>query len=145
MYHTKFSTLVKQVSSTELYYYSEINMLWPVANRDFIAHLIVTENSKTKVITISGPTAPKMLPDKPGIVRIKVADRKWTITPLANGQIGVEYILHVDPAGALPSWLVNMFDAESPSKIFKEIKVQLQKPAYRNSVIAMANQNLKAQ
>jgi hypothetical protein len=140
MYHTKSSSLIKQVSSSELYYYSEINMPWPVLNRDFVAHLIVSQNPQTKVITIDGPTVQGMMPQKPGVVRIREATGRWTITPIENGQIKVEYTLHVDPAGTLPSWLVNMFAAEGPIKIFKGIKVQLQKPAYKGTVFAFAKE-----
>jgi hypothetical protein len=48
--------------------------------------------------------------------------------------------LHVDPAGTLPSWLVNMFAAEGPVKIFKAIKVQLQKPVYKSNNLAFASE-----
>ncbi|MDR3697830.1 hypothetical protein [Mucilaginibacter sp.] len=48
----------------------------------------------------------------------------------------VEYTIHVDPAGSLPSWLVNMFATEGPMKIFKGIRSQLQKPVYRNTELA---------
>ncbi|HEY4196075.1 MAG TPA: START domain-containing protein [Mucilaginibacter sp.] len=140
MYHTKSSTLIKQVSALELYYYSEVNMPWPIQNRDFVAHLIVSQNPQTKVISIEGPTVPGMVPQKSGVVRIKEATGRWTITPLENGQIKTEYILHVDPAGTLPSWLVNLFAAEGPVKIFKAIKVQLQKPAYKGNVLAFASE-----
>jgi hypothetical protein len=64
MYHTKSSTLIKQVSATELYYYSEVSMPWPIQNRDFVAHLIVSQNPQTKVITIQGPTVAGMVPQK---------------------------------------------------------------------------------
>ncbi|GAA4310475.1 hypothetical protein GCM10023149_05170 [Mucilaginibacter gynuensis] len=58
------------------------------------------------------------------------------ITPLKNGQIKVEYSLHVDPGGALPAWLVNMFATDGPMKIFRNLKLQLQKPAYKNADLA---------
>src|ERR1700739_618840 len=36
--HLKSSYLVKRVSQNELYYYAEVNLPWPAANRDFVAH-----------------------------------------------------------------------------------------------------------
>src|SRR5579859_2230264 len=41
VYHVKSAKLVKQVSPSELYYYSEVSLPWPAANRDFVAHLTV--------------------------------------------------------------------------------------------------------
>lgn len=136
VYHTKSAALIKQVSPSELYYYSEINLPWPVANRDFVAHLMVTQDPDSKVVTIAGPVVPGIVPEKKGIVRIERSNGKWTITPTGNGQINVEYSIFVDPGGDLPSWLVNMFATEGPLQIFRNIRLQLQKPAYKNVFVA---------
>jgi hypothetical protein len=141
IYHTKSSVLVKQVSPTELYYYSEINLPWPTANRDFVAHLTVTQNPETRIVTIEGPVVSGFVAQKQGVVRITDANGKWMITPIGNDRVKVEYAIHLDPGGSLPSWLVNMFAAEGPIKIFKGIKLQLQKRAYKNSALAAAENN----
>jgi len=138
IYHTKSSVLIKQVSATELYYYSEVNLPWPTANRDFVAHLIVSQNPETKTVTIEGPVVTGFVAPKQGVVRITDATGKWLITPTGNDQVKVEYAIHLDPGGSLPSWLVNMFAAEGPIKIFKGIKLQLQKRTDKSSVLASA-------
>jgi len=136
VYHLKSCILLKQVSPSELYYYSEVSLPWPVAERDFVAHLTVSQNPDTKVVTIDGPSVPGFVPVKKGIIRVNDSKGKWIITPLGNNQIRVEYTLHVDPGGGLPSWLVNMFATEGPLKIFRNIKLQLQKPEYKNNDLA---------
>ncbi len=133
VYHTKSCELVKQVSPTELYYYSEINLPWPAENRDFVAHLTLTQNPENKVVTIDGPSVPGLVEQKKKIVRIENSKGKWVITPTVGNTIKVEYSLHVDPGGSLPAWLVNMFAAEGPTQIFENLKIQLQKPQYRNA------------
>ena len=60
--HTKSCTLIKQVSPSELYYYSEINIPWPAENRDFVAHLTVHQNPETKVVTVDGPAVSGFVP-----------------------------------------------------------------------------------
>lgn len=135
-YHTKSCKLLKQVSATELYYYSEISLPWPVQNRDFVAHLIITQNPDTKVVTVDGPAVQGFVPVKKGIVRVYNSSGKWIITPAGVDQLKVEYTIHVDPGGSVPAWLVNMFAAEGPLKFFKSLKIQLQKPAYQNVAIA---------
>ncbi|MDB5143461.1 MAG: hypothetical protein JWQ66_2174 [Mucilaginibacter sp.] len=136
IYHTKSCVLVKQVSPSDLYYYSEISLPWPVANRDFVARLTVTQDPDTKVITVDGPAVPGFVPVKKGVVRIDHSSGKWIITPLGTDQIKVEYTIHVDPGGSLPAWLVNMFATEGPLQIFRGLKLQLQKPVYKNIVLA---------
>jgi len=136
VYHVKSAKLVKEVSPTELYYYSEVSLPWPAANRDFVAHLIVSQNPDTKVVTIDGPATPGFVPVKKGVVRIENSIGKWIITPLGPNQINVEYSIHVDPGGSLPAWLVNIFATDAPLQIFRNLKMQLKKPAYKNSVLA---------
>jgi hypothetical protein len=138
VYHIKSCTLVKRVSASELYYYSEVSLPWPAADRDFVAHLTVTQNPDTKIVTIDGPAVQGFVPEKKGTVRVNDSKGKWVITPMGADQIKVEYTIHVDPGGDLPSWLVNMFATEGPLKIFRNIKSQLQKPAYKNSYFALA-------
>jgi hypothetical protein len=136
VYHVKSAKLVKQVSPAELYYYSEVSLPWPAANRDFVAHLIVSQDPDTKVVTIDGPAVPGFVPVKKGIVRIDHSFGKWIITPAGADQLHVEYSIHVDPGGSLPSWLVNIFATDAPLQIFRSLKTQLQKPVYKNTALA---------
>jgi START domain-containing protein len=134
--HVKSAVLLKQVSASELYYYSEIAMPWPVANRDYVAHLIVSQDPNSKIVTIDGPAVSGWVPEKKGIVRIDRSIGKWIITPTGPNQVNVVYTIHVDPGGSLPAWLVNMFGTEAPVQIFKALRTQLQKPEYKNSYLA---------
>jgi hypothetical protein len=136
VYHTKSVNLIKQVSPSELYYYSEVNIPWPLHNRDFIAHIKVTQDPVSKVITVDAPCLADMVPVKDGIVRIEHSVGKWIITPTDNGQVKVEYTLHLDAGGSVPAWLLNMFITQGPTESFIKLKAQLQKPAYKNVKLA---------
>ena len=133
VYSTKSSVLLKQVSPSELYYYSEVSIPWPAANRDFIAELRAVQDSHSRVVTIYGPIFPDYLPVKKDIVRVRRSEGKWIISPLGKGKIKVEYTLRVDPGGDLPAWLVNMFVTKGPFESFRKLKEQLQKPEYVNA------------
>jgi hypothetical protein len=135
LYHTKSCTVIKEVSPADLYYYSEIDLPWPAENRDFVSHLTVNQNPANKLITIDGPAVPGFVPLKNGIVRVEHSGSQWLITPLPNNEIKVKYTLHVDSGGALPAWLINMFATQGPMQIFKQLKLQLQKPAYKNATL----------
>jgi len=133
VYHTKTAKVIKQVSPSELYYYSEVSLPWPAANRDFVAHLTVSQNPVTRVVVIDGPAVPNMVPLKKGVVRVNNSKGKWTITPKGFDEVKIEYTLHTDPAGNLPAWMVNMFATEGPLKVFENLKQQIQKPDYKNA------------
>lgn len=133
VYGTKSSTLLKKVSPSELYYYSEVDIPWPLSNRDFIAHLMVSQDPRTKVVTIKGPTEANYLPVKKNIVRVNHSNGKWILTPTKNNVIQIEYTLEVDPGGTIPVWLVNLFATSGPTETFKKMKAQIQKAQYVNA------------
>lgn len=120
------------MSPSELYYYSEVAVPWPAQNRDYICHIVVKQDDKTKVITIDAPCINAMVPEKDNIVRITHSVGKWIIYPAENNTIKVYYELEVDPAGAVPAWLVNMFATKGPLEIFQKLKLQVQKPVYKD-------------
>lgn len=132
VYHTKVCSLLRKVSPSELYYYSEVSLPWPCENRDFVAHISVSQNPESKVVLVDAPAVPGMVSSKEGIVRVSHSKGKWLITPVDRSHVRVDYTLLVDPGGAIPAWLVNTFAAQGPLESFRKLKQQLQLPAYRN-------------
>jgi len=139
VYGTKSSFLLKRISPLELYYYSEVDIPWPISNRDFIAHLTVSQDPNTKVVTISGPTEANYLPTKPHIVRVNASNGKWVLTPTKNNLVLIDYTLEVDPGGTVPVWLVNLFATSGPIETFKKMKEQVKKPKYVNANLSLIN------
>ena len=135
VYATKSCTVIKQASPSELFYYSEVNIPWPVNNRDFIVRLKVAQDAKTKVVTVEGENKPTLLPEKKNIVRIQQCYSKWIIVPQTNGQVKIEYVLQVDPGGMVPAWLINLFATKGPFESFKNLRLQVKKPAYNRVVL----------
>lgn len=133
VYNTKSSVLLKQVSPSELFYYSEITLPWPAQNRDFIAHIVVSQNPATKTVTIDAPCVSGFVPVKQSLVRVTDSHGKWIVSPLSKKQIKVEYTIAVDPGGSIPAWLVNLVASQGPLESFKMLKRQLQKPAYKHA------------
>ena len=135
VYATKSCTVIKQASPSELFYYSEVNIPWPVNNRDFIVRLKVAQDAKTKVVTVEGENKPTLLPEKKNIVRIQQCYSKWIIVPQTNGQVKIEYVLQVDPGGLVPAWLINLFATKGPFESFKNLRLQVKKPVYSRVVL----------
>jgi hypothetical protein len=133
VYSTRSAMVLKQVSPSELYYYSEVNVPWPASNRDFIARLSVMQDARTKVVTILGPVFPDYIPEKKDIVRVRHSEGKWIIMPVSKDRVRVEYTLNMDPGGNIPAWLVNMFATKGPYESFRKLKVQLTKPAFAHA------------
>lgn len=132
VYATKSAVLLKRVSPSELYYYSEIEIPWPASNRDFIAHLKVKQDPRTKIVTLDGPNIPNYIPEKEGIVRVVAGSGKWILTPIGN-KVRIDYYLLADPGGSIPAWLVNLFATKGPMESFRALKEQVKKTSASKS------------
>ena len=134
-YHTK-SSILKEVSPSELFYYSELSLPFPMSNRDFIEHIIISQNPVTRVMTMIVQNLPDFIPAKKGVVRVLNSQCKWVVTPLTDKSLLVEFTLFADPAGSIPVWLVNAMSYYGPYETFKKLKNQLLKPEYQNVSLA---------
>jgi hypothetical protein len=134
-YHTK-SSILKEVSPSELFYYSELSLPFPMSNRDFIEHIVISQNSVTRVMTMIVQNLPDFIPAKKGLVRVLNSQCKWVVTPLTDKSLLVEFTLFADPAGSIPVWLVNAMSYYGPYETFKKLKNQLLKPEYQNVSLA---------
>jgi hypothetical protein len=124
--HAKECVLLKTVSDRELFYYTEVDLPWPLDNRDFVTHLKISEDPVTKAININAPAVPGIVPPKKGRIRISQSMASWTITPVGGGKLRVEYTLQVDPGGLIPAHIVNMFACQAPVETFTNMKKELQ-------------------
>jgi len=132
--HTKSCVLIRKVSPSELYYYTEVSLPWPLENRDFSAHIKVSQDLNTKIVTVNAPAVPSWVPVKPGIVRISHSKGFWTITPTDKGRVKIDYILEVDPGGNIPPVIVNTFASQGPIETFMNMRKELQTGKYKNVV-----------
>jgi hypothetical protein len=132
-FNTKTSYVLKQVSPSELYFYSEINSPWPASNRDLAVHLRITQDAVSKVLHIKADEVPGFIPPKENIVRVPMSRETWTVTPLDLTTIKVEYELEIDPGASAPAWLVNTFATKGPFETFINLKEQIKTPKYQNA------------
>ncbi len=127
IYNSKNTRLLKQVSPTELYYYGEVKFPWPTTNRDFVSHVTLSQDPRSKTVTINASNVSGWEPVKKGLVRIDNSVGKWTITPIDKGRINVLYELHADPGGDLPALLINSFSSTGMVATFKNLRRRLER------------------
>lgn len=132
--HTKVCSLVRKVSPTELYYYTEVSLPWPMENRDFVAHMEVFKDPVTKIVTVNAPAVPGLVSPKKGKVRINHSYNVWKIIPLDKEHVKLDYTLQVDPGGLLPAWVVNSFASQGPIISFTAMKKELSSGKYKQAV-----------
>lgn len=132
-YSTKSSYLLQRVSESELYFYNEISAPWPVANRDLIVHLKISQDPSSRVMTMLAVCTPGYSPVHPSVVRVPSSRAVWTVTPFSGDSLSVKYVMEIDPGGSVPAWLVNLFASRGPYESFKNLRQQVLLPKYRQA------------
>ena len=114
-----------RVSETELFYYSLVDVPWPVSDRDYIFHLNMHQDIITKVVTMTLSEVPNFIPHREDIVRVPYAESTLTLTPIDATNLNVRYELAIDPGGEVPAWLINIFAASTPWNTFHSFREQI--------------------
>lgn len=125
VYSTESSSVVKYISSTELIYYSEKDMPWPVTNRDGVMRIKIDQDPTTHVMTVSVTTVNNMVAAKKDIIRVPSSTVSWVVTPTSSNSMKIVYEAQLDPGGSVPAWVVNMFTTKGPFETFKKLKGML--------------------
>jgi len=131
VYATKYCRVQKMLSPNEFIYHSEIEVPWPVSNRDFIVRVKLEQDS-AKTLTVSGENLPQYLNEQEGVVRILHTVSHWAATPRDN-YVDIVFTLHVDPGGLIPAWLINLFATRGPLETFRNLRNQVKKPEYQDA------------
>ena len=132
VFHCKEAHELNHPSVYEVYYYQYTSVPFPFDDRDLIIHSIWKQDEKTKAIYINGEGLPKYIPEKKGVVRITKFKSSWKIIPAGNGDVNIEYEVSTDPAGWVPTWLINLGSIDGPFETCKSIKARLKLAKYAN-------------
>jgi hypothetical protein len=111
-------------------YYLVYDVPWPLSDRDLVVDARVTVDPGSGKYVIFSTPLEGVVPEKPGMVRIKKYWQRWTVQPLGNGIIRITLEGFVDPAGNIPSWLYNMIITESPLKVMREVRKRVEAPVH---------------
>ena len=130
VYNTKTSYLVKQVDDNQQIYYSEIDLPWPLANREIVVLMKIVQDPVSKIMQVDIENAENKIPVKSGTVRVPASSVRWHVTPLAGNKLGIEYYGKADPGGSVPGWVANPFTTKGPFETFKRLRQEITSPAY---------------
>jgi len=110
------------LSETDLYVYTLNTLPWPVSDRDAVARILWQQDATTFTVTMTANLISGKLPTNKGIVRLTQGTTQWIFTPTNADQILVTSTMHIDPAGAIPTWLANRLLVDSPFDTLKAMR-----------------------
>ncbi len=136
LYDCKKSELLKKVDENEYYIYYVSEAPWPVQDRDYVLHSVITQSAHDKSVKIAFESVTGFKEESEECVRMATVTGHWLFKPMNNGKINVEYFVHADPNGELPAWLANAAVVEQPFKTLKTIRNKINQPKYVNAQVS---------
>lgn len=94
---------------------TETDFPWPLSNRDVILAGQVSQDDRTKIVTVRSRSTPAgQYPLNPDFLRMPDMVGDWIFRPLGRGKVEVTMIGRANPAGNIPSAVVNLIIHETP-------------------------------
>lgn len=114
-WETLDSRLLKKVSSTEYYYYTQYNAPVTMPDRDAILHAVVEPyTAKRGYMGLTIHAVPDYLPTQANLVRVQAQDMEVKFTPIGKEKVHLEAEGFVDPGGIAPTWAMNFVQRNAP-------------------------------
>ena len=121
--------VLKKESSVEFFVYYEVEMPWPMENRDMINHLRMTKNKLTGEGRIIMESIADYIPEKEDKIRLKDGKGFYQLNPTEDGKTEITYQYFTNPEG-VPAWVVNLFITDSPFATLKGMREEVKKVKY---------------
>lgn len=134
VYSSKEAKITETIAPHHVYYYSVSDFPWPLNDRDLIVDSIIHQDPDTKVVTSTSVASDKY-PEQKGIVRVRVFESQWILTPLSGGMVDISYTVKTDPGGNIPVFLTNMFIDRGPIATMQKMRKMLELPQYRDAKV----------
>ena len=118
-------------SDSDFIYYISTDMPFPIKDRDLVVHYTRTQDSNTKIVETKSRALPSFIPIKDSYIRIPFFDSSYRLIPKEGGWVIIEYVMKIDPGGALPLWLVNMAVSRGPLLSFESLFELIESDRYK--------------
>lgn len=120
-HNCKSSRLIRQDSADRKILYFELEMPWPVSNRD-AAYARERTLEAGGVTSYSVKALPDEIPREEGKIRMPYLKGTWRFTPVAGNRTEVYLQQHGDAAGHLPAALINRLAVDIPFRTLHNLR-----------------------
>ncbi len=131
VYLNKKAEILEEKNPFSWIMYSQTDAPWPISDRDVVVRGYLSQDSITKIVSITAVALPRYIPKKKDYVRIPFAISKWYFIPKKGGLVEAEYTLEVDVGGKIPRWLANMAATKGPFQTMRGLREEIKRKRYR--------------
>lgn len=140
IHNCKQSLVIEKIDFYESYHYQVINIPFPFVDRDIMMHSTLKHDGSTKAFTITTSAVSDYCNEQQSsqcervkqspFVRIHQSTGTHKLESVDNG-VRITWVQHTDPAGGLPSWLVNNLVVDIPYKTLKNLTHKVKDEKYK--------------
>lgn len=137
-YKLKDASLLKKSGDSLQIYYAEVQVPFPYKNRDGVYLNTFEWDVKTKTLLVEMKLLDNYMAKKTDLVRL-TGKGYWKAKVLSSGKLEIIFEMQVDPGGGIPSWMANLFAADSPYYTMLELKKVIKNKKYQNKTYSFIN------
>jgi cytochrome P450 len=125
--------VLRKVSAHEYVEYEHIRTPFIIKDRDFVTDVRVSFDPQSKSLLLEAQSASSPGAPTTKYVRGEVLRSRFVIQSLDEGRCRLSAELQIDARGAVPMWIVNLFQRDWPKKALASARKQAQKSDLRPS------------
>lgn len=125
-YNMVKAELLEKRSENEIVYRSEVDAPWPVEDRELLMRFW-SEKDEVGYTYFNMENTSYNYPLSEDLVRVPYMKGRWKVKESVNNALEIEYVMHINPGGMVPAWLVNIAMADGPHHSFKNLREQIYK------------------
>jgi hypothetical protein len=134
LHQCKSARLLEEVSFQQRYFYQASNMPFPVKDRDYVLLATLSIHEDRQGVRLRLEARPEYLPETKD-VRIRQISGFYDLTRCqddnGNEIVALVWEQHVDPAGDIPKWLVNLLMVDIPYNSLRDFRELVQDEKYQ--------------
>ncbi|HEU0224722.1 MAG TPA: START domain-containing protein [Steroidobacteraceae bacterium] len=126
------ATILRRTGARRRLIYTRTDMPWPVLDREAVIDQEVYFVRASRLVKVEFRAVPAPeVPQAVDTIRTEFAEGSYTIEALDAGRSRVTYLIHADPGGAVPGWLVQLQIRRNPLETLMGLRRRLEEARAR--------------
>ena len=131
-HNVKSASLLERKGDTLQIYYSVAKAPFPYKNRDGVYRNRFTWDKDKKELNVTIEVLDNYLEENDKYIRVS-GYGYWKVKVATKNNLEVTFLMQVDPGGAVPSWLANLFVVDTPFNTLTNIKKSIDQNKANNN------------
>ncbi|GAB2912044.1 START domain-containing protein [Rheinheimera gaetbuli] len=129
--NTEKAELIHQPDANTHIVHTYFSAMWPVSKRDMVTLSVWQQDVVSGEVTLRVSDVGQNYPTVKGYVRMQSVQGVWTLTPIPDGVLRIEYQGQADPGGKLPQFIADKVALKAIFSTFNrlsQVLTQYQQP-----------------